>query len=84
MTDNLLYQRRRNIFCGKHRYAGVPTIVWLMGTAYQLHNRRPVGVVVVSVIKVCAVGSVEQVLKPVIIPFSKERVSLVCDRNYSY
>ena len=81
MTDDLLYQRRRYLFFGHHRDAGVTGIVWLVGAADQLHNRCPVGIIVVAVDELLAVRSMEQILFAVLIPLSEERISPVVYRN---
>lgn len=81
MTDDLLYQRRRNFFLGHHGDAGVTCIVRLVGAADQLHNRCPVGIVVVAVDELLAVGSMEQILFAVLIPLFEERV---CSVVYRY
>ena len=67
MTDDLLYQRGRYLFLGHHRDAGVTGIVQLVSAADQLHNRCPVGIIVVAVDKLLAVGSMEQILVPIVL-----------------
>ena len=81
MTDDLLYQRRRYFFLGHHGDAGVTGIVRLVSAADQFHNRCPVGIIVVAVNELLAVGGMEKILIAVLIPFLEERVCSVMYRN---
>ena len=78
MTDDLLYQRRRYLFLGHHRDAGVTGIVWLVSAADQFHNRCPVGIIVVAVDKLLAVRSMEQILVPIVLFVGQHFVNLIC------
>ena len=70
MTDDLLNKCRRYLFLGHHRDAGVTGIMRLVSAANQFHNRCPVGIIVVAVDELLAVGSMEQILVAVLVPLS--------------
>lgn len=72
MPDYLLYHRRGNFLFSQHGKAGVTGIVRLVGAADQFHDGRPVGIVVVPIVKVCALWSVQQILTAVVIPLSEK------------
>lgn len=63
MTDDLLNKRRRYFFLGHHRDAGVTGIVWLVGAADQLHDRCPVGIIVVAICKVLSLRRMKTFLR---------------------
>lgn len=78
MTDDLLYQRRRYLFLGHHRDTRMTGIMWLVSAANQLHNRCPVGIVIVTVDELLAVGSMEQILVPIVLFVGQHFVNLIC------
>ena len=81
MTDDLLYQRRRYLFLGHHRDAGVTGIMRLVSAADQFHNRCPVGIIVVAVNELLAVGSMEQILVAVLVPLFEALRKKLCKNN---
>ena len=84
VPNDFLYHRGRYFLFSKHGNAGVASIVRLVGAPDKFHDRRPVGIIVVAVVKVFAIGSVQQIFAAVLVPFSEERVGLVRYGNYSY
>ena len=84
VPDDFLYHRGRHFLFSKHGNAGVASIVRLVRAAYEFHNRRPVGIIVVAVVKVFAIGSVQQIFAAVLAPFPEERVGIVRYGNYAY
>lgn len=84
VPDDFLYHRGRYFLFSKHGNAGVASIMRLVGAPDKLHDRRPVGIIVVPIVKMSALWRVQQILTAVIIPFLEKRVGLVRYGNYAY
>ena len=84
VPDDFLYHRGRYFLFSKHGNAGVASIVRLVRAAYELHDRRPVGIIVVPIVKMGALWSVQQILTAIVMPLPEKRVGLVHYGNYAY
>ena len=84
VPDDFLYHRGRYFLFSKHGNAGVTGIVRLVRAAYEFHDRRPVGIIVVPIVKMGALWSVQQILTAVVIPLPEKWVGLVRYGNYAY
>lgn len=84
VTDDFLYHRDRYFLFSKHGNAGVASIVRLVGAPDKLHDRHPIGIIVVPIVKVSALWRVQQILTAVVIPLSEKWVGLVRYGNYAY
>ena len=84
VPDDFLYHRGRYFLFSKHGNAGVASIVGFMRAVNQLHDRRPIGIIVIAIVKVSTLWRVQQILTAVVIPLSEKWVGLVRYGNYAY
>ena len=84
VPDDFLYHRWGYFLFSKHGNAGVASIVRLVGAPDKLHDRCPIGIIVIAIVKVSALWRVQQILTAVVIPLSEKWVGLVRYGNYAY
>ena len=72
VPDDFLYHRRGNFLFSQHGNAGVTGIVRLVGAADQFHDGRPVGIIVVPIVKMGALWSVQQILTAIVMPLPEK------------
>lgn len=72
VPNDFLYHRGRYFLFSKHGNAGVASIVRLVGAPDKFHDRRPVGIIVVPIVKVSALWSVQQVLTAIVMPLPEK------------
>lgn len=72
VPDDFLYHRGRYFLFSKHGNTGVASIVRLVRAAYEFHDRRPVGIIVVPIVKMGALWSVQQILTAIVMPLPEK------------